>query len=91
MARQNGITIEDVLKMECMERSKIIAGFGGIKNTVSRVNIMADPDILNWVSEGELLLTTAYALTNDVEFQKNLYYPAAKRNFQVSGLKFIPT
>lgn len=90
MARQNGITIEDVLKMECMERSKIIAGFGGIKNTVSRVNIMADPDILNWVSEGELLLTTAYALTNDVEFQKKFILSCSQKKLSGLGIKIYP-
>ncbi|KRQ87599.1 Purine catabolism regulatory protein [Caloramator mitchellensis] len=90
MARQNGITIEDVLNMECMKNCKIIAGHGGLKNTVSRVNIMADMDILNWVSQGELLLTTAYSLTNDLEFQKRFILDCSKKNLAGLGIKIYP-
>ncbi len=60
MSRQNGISVEDMLGLEVMGDSKLIAGFKGIRNTISRVNIMADPDIIDWVQEGEFLLTTAY-------------------------------
>ena len=65
MRRQNGISIEDVMNMECMDKCRLIAGFGGVRNTVSKVNIMADPDVLEWVEAGELLLATAYSFKND--------------------------
>ena len=35
MNKQNGITIADVLKMDCMNQSKLIAGFKSIKNIVA--------------------------------------------------------
>lgn len=91
MIRQNGITIDDVMKMACMEKSKLIAGFKGSRNTVSRVNIMADPDILNWVDAGELLLTTAYSFKKeDVETQKNLIRQCAKKGLAGIGIKIYP-
>lgn len=91
MRRQNGITIEDVMRMECMEKCKLIAGFKGSRNTVSRVNIMADPDILNWVDAGELLLTTAYSFKrDDVETQKKLIRECAKKGLAGIGIKIYP-
>lgn len=91
MGRQNGITIEDALNMEYMKNCKLIAGFKGIRNTISKVNVMADPDILSWVDEGELLLTTAYSFKKDnIEEQKNLIRECAKKNLAGIGIKIYP-
>lgn len=91
MGRQNGITIEDALNMEYMKNCKLIAGFKGIRNTISKVNVMADPDILNWVDEGELLLTTAYSFKKDnIEEQKNLIRECAKKKLAGIGIKIYP-
>ncbi|MBU4535224.1 MAG: PucR family transcriptional regulator ligand-binding domain-containing protein [Euryarchaeota archaeon] len=61
MLKESGISIKSAMEMQCMEKCKIIAGHGGINKIITKLNVMADPDILNWVSEGELLLTTAYS------------------------------
>lgn len=91
MGRQNGITIEDALNMEYMKNCKLIAGFKGIRNTISKVNVMADPDILNWVDEGELLLTTAYSFKKDnIEEQKKLIRECAKKKLAGIGIKIYP-
>lgn len=91
MRRQNGITIEDVLRLDCMEKSKLIAGATGSKKTVSKVNIMADPDALDWVSTGELLLTTAYFFKKeDQEAQKNLIRDCSNKNLSGIGIKIYP-
>lgn len=91
MGRQNGITVEDALNMDCMNNCKLIAGFKGIRNTISKVNVMADPDILNWVDEGELLLTTAYSFKKDnIEEQKKLIRECAKKKLAGIGIKIYP-
>ncbi len=91
MGRQNGISIENVLNMSYMEKSKLIAGSKGIRRTVSKVNIMADPDALYWVTSGELLLTTAYSFKkDDVEAQKRLIEECAKKNLAGIGIKITP-
>ncbi|ABR50659.1 transcriptional regulator, CdaR [Alkaliphilus metalliredigens QYMF] len=91
MHRQNGITIDEVLKMECMEKSKLIAGFKGTGNAVTKVNVMADPDILNWVDEGELLLTTAYSFQkDDKEAQKSLIQACSEKGLAGIGIKIYP-
>lgn len=91
MARQNGITIEEAMNIECMSKSRIIAGQRGITNIISNVNIMADPDIMSWVGEGELLLTTGYSLNKiSIEEQKKLIREAKKQNLVGLGIKIKP-
>ncbi|MBZ2175149.1 PucR family transcriptional regulator ligand-binding domain-containing protein [Schnuerera sp. xch1] len=91
MTRQNGISVEDMLKLEVMENCDIIAGFKGIRNTVSRVNIVADPDIFDWVQNGEFLLTTAYSIAkDDIESQKELIRNASDKKLAGIGIKVSP-
>jgi purine catabolism regulator len=91
MPRQNGISVEDMLSLEVMENCKLIAGFKGVRNTISRVNIMADPDILDWVHEGEFLLTTAYFFEKDnMEAQKNLIRVCSDKKLAGIGIKVVP-
>lgn len=91
MIRQNGISVEDMLKLEVMNRCKLIAGFKGIRNTVSRVNIVADPDIFNWVRSGEFLLTTAYFFKDgDIKSQKEFIKEASNKKLAGIGIKVIP-
>lgn len=65
MVRQNGISIGEILRLDIMDDCKLVAGFKGIRNTVSNVNIMAGLDIIGWIQEGEFLLTTAYSFKRD--------------------------
>lgn len=91
MSRQNGITVEDMLKLEVMKDCKIVAGFKGIRNTISKVNIMADPDIIDWVQDGEFLLTTAYSFKkDDTEEQKRLIKECSKKKLAGVGIKIYP-
>lgn len=60
MIRETGVAIRDILQMDSMKNCKTLAGEDGLNNIITQVNVMADPDILNWVDRGEFLLTTAY-------------------------------
>lgn len=89
--KESGITIRQAMEMECMDKCKIIAGHSGMDNIITRVNIMADPDILHWVSEGELLLTTAYSFRkDDIELQKKLITESSKKKLAGIGIKIYP-
>ena len=91
MMIENGVTIEDILKMECMKHSKIVAGAKGVKNIITQVNVMADPDVLNWVDEGELLLTTAYSFKADnIEDQINFIKECSDKKLAGIGIKIYP-
>jgi purine catabolism regulator len=74
-----------------MSNCKLISGFKGIRNTVSRVNIIADPDIFEWVQSGELLLTTAYSFNKaDINYQKSIILKAKEQNLAGIGIKISP-
>lgn len=91
MSRQNGISVEDMLNLDVMRNCKMIAGFKGVRNTISRVNIMADPDIMDWVHEGEFLLTTAYFFEKDnMNAQKNLIRQCSNKKLAGIGIKVLP-
>ncbi len=92
MSRQNGITVEDMLKLDIMKGCKLVAGFKGIRNTISRINIMADPEIMEWVHEGEFLLTTAYFFEkgDNIEIQKELINICSNNKLAGIGIKISP-
>ena len=91
MSRRNGITIEEALKMDCMKDSKLLSGFKGVKNTISSVNVMADPDVVSWIEEGDLLLTTGYSFKEStIEEQKSIIKEASKKGLAGIGIKIYP-
>jgi len=91
MIKETGIVLNDVLEMDLMKNCKLIAGQDGVNNVITRVNIMADPDILNWVDEGEFLLTTAYFFKiTSVEEQKKLIEESHRKKLSGIGIKIFP-
>ncbi|MGH4140881.1 PucR family transcriptional regulator [Clostridium sp.] len=66
MFRYSGISLEKLLTLETLCGSEILGGATGISNRVTKVNVMEVPDILEWVSEGEFLVTTAYSIKDNI-------------------------
>ncbi|NMD43598.1 MAG: PucR family transcriptional regulator [Firmicutes bacterium] len=59
------ITVQDALTIGPLRKARLVGGEKGIKRVVTSLNVMDAPDIINWVKEGELLLTTAYVIKDD--------------------------
>lgn len=57
-------TVREALKLESLKESKVVAGHGGLDNPIRFVNVMEVPDISDWISEYEMILTTAYPFRN---------------------------
>ncbi|NMA70218.1 MAG: PucR family transcriptional regulator [Desulfitobacterium sp.] len=55
------ITVKDLLQVGPLKTSQVVAGYQKIDNVVKGVTIIEAPDIVNWLSGGELLLTSLYA------------------------------
>lgn len=91
MIKETGIILSEVLEMDIMKNCRLIAGEDAKGNVITRVNIMADPDVLNWVMEGEFLLTTAYFFKiTSLEEQKKLICEASDKKLSGIGIKVIP-
>jgi purine catabolism regulator len=56
------LTVREALTLDGLRRVEVRAGRAGLDRTITCVNVMEVPDILQWVRGGELLLTTMYPL-----------------------------
>ena len=56
------LTVREALTIDGLQNVRVLAGSAGLDRTITCVNIMEVPDILQWVRGGELLLTTMYPL-----------------------------
>lgn len=63
--------IKDILKLDSLNDSILIAGKGGINNKITSVSVLevAEVKIKNWVLNHQLYLTSFYAITKDIDMQ----------------------
>lgn len=75
-----GITVREALRLRSLRRARILAGANGLERVIGSVNVMEVPDILPFVKEHELLLTTAYPIRDDPSALERLVPELAKRD-----------
>jgi purine catabolism regulator len=73
--------------MEAFSGVKIVAGRGGLDRKIYHINVMEVPDILDWVREGELLLTTLYSLRDNPAEQIALIPKLAEKKLAALAIK----
>lgn len=49
------VTVEDILKLKCMDGAELVAGKSGLENNVLNTTIMDVSDITKWLHGGEVL------------------------------------
>lgn len=82
-----GISIEKLLTLEILKGSKVLAGNKGLKNKITKVNVMEVPDIIDWVSKGEFLITTAYSIKDNVQILEELIPRLKEKGVAGLGIK----
>ena len=60
------MTVAEMLQFPTFSGLQVLAGFDGLSRQVSTVTVMDAPDIYNWIKGGEFLITSAYAMKDDV-------------------------
>lgn len=83
-----GITLKQALTFDYLKDATVIGGSNGLDREILLVNIMEVPDIINWVSPDELILTTGYPFKDSPAELVNLIRDLHKRN--VAGLAIKP-
>lgn len=78
MISEYGVTVEEALKLPAFKGANLVAGEKGRFKIIKYVDVMEVPDAVNWVREQEMLLTTAYAIKNDVKAQEDLIIKLAE-------------
>ncbi|MDF2501848.1 MAG: pucR 2 [Anaerosporomusa subterranea] len=87
------LTVRDVIQLFQGHSLRLAAGSNGIDNVVSSVNIMDAPDIGRWSKPGDLILTTAFTVKDDVSLQETLIKELAAAGCAGLGIKtkrFVP-
>lgn len=82
-----GISLEKLLTLQTLGGSKILAGATGITKRITKVNVMEVPDIIEWVSEGEFLITTAYSIKDNIEILLELIPKLSTKGVAGLGIK----
>jgi purine catabolism regulator len=73
-----------VLALDVLKSARVVAGMGGLARSIRWVHIVDIPDIVEWVQEGDLLLTTAFAFRERPELQERLVPALAEK--RLAGL-----
>jgi len=84
----NGITVRKAITLENLKDLILLGGKKGLDRRILSVNVMEVPDILPWVKEGQLLLTTAFSIKDDPVAQEKLIPELSKNG--LAGLVIKP-
>ncbi len=91
MIKETGISLEEALALEPLKSCQVIAGSKSLTNVITRVNVMADLEILNWIEEGEFLLTTAVHFGNiSLKEQMELLIGMRNKGVEAIAVKIQP-
>ena len=60
MQKQYGITIKEALSLGIVNQLHVVGGQEGLERVIKLVNVIEVPDIMDWLMDGEFLLTTGY-------------------------------
>ncbi len=67
------LTIAQALhELPILSKAQVVAGASGVDRTIRWTHIIDHPDVVPWVKEGHLLLTTAFAIMLHPEEQAGL-------------------
>ncbi len=67
-----GIPLRVILDLPVFSQSHVIAGENGLDRIVSSINLMDAPDITNWITSGQLLVTTCFAMKDNTDALNDL-------------------
>ncbi len=70
--KQYGITVRDALELDLVNRLQVVGGHEGLDRIIKLVNVIEVPDIMDWLIDGELLLTTGYSFREYPELLETL-------------------
>ncbi|ANH37748.1 Purine catabolism regulatory protein [Nocardioides dokdonensis FR1436] len=65
-----GVPLRDLLRLEGMQGTTVLAGHGGLDRMVLGINVMEVPDIADWVKPHDLLVTTGFPLASGEDHRR---------------------
>jgi purine catabolism regulator len=64
------VTVAQILGLDVLKEAKLLAGREGLDRRVTSVTVGEVPDIADWLSGGEMVLSTLYAVSGDRDRQR---------------------
>jgi len=64
------VTVRQILALDVLKEARLLAGGDGLDRRVTSVTVGEVPDIADWLSGGELVLSTLFAVKGDPERQR---------------------
>ena len=83
-----GISMNSILRMDILHDARLLAGASGTDQIVTSVSVMVDPNIVSAVTGGELLVSTAYAIRENIPQLMQLVPQLKEHGVVGLGLKF---
>lgn len=83
------LQIIDLISPNRSIKCKIVAGYQGLKNRISSMNMMESPDIAHWALPGQFIVTTGYCIRDDVNVQKQVVVDLADNKCAGLGIKIM--
>ncbi|MEY8339286.1 PucR family transcriptional regulator ligand-binding domain-containing protein [Lachnospiraceae bacterium 62-35] len=75
----NSLTVAEILKLDILQKASIRAGTAGLANQVTGITTAEDPDLIQWLTGGEICLTSLYgASVGPLSFQEYINTLAKK-------------
>lgn len=87
LQKQYGITVREALSLDIVNRLKIVAGENGLDRVIKLVNVIEVPDIMDWLIDGEFLLTTGYSFREYPDQMNNLIPRMQQSESAALGIK----
>ena len=80
-------TLQEVLRLPVFAGCTVCGGAAGLGRRVSGVNLTDTPDYARWLAQGELLITTGFAIADDPQSVDALLPTAAEKGLSGVGIK----
>ncbi|MDW7740107.1 MAG: PucR family transcriptional regulator ligand-binding domain-containing protein [Bacillota bacterium] len=72
MQNHYGITVAEALSLDTINRLTVVGGHNGLDRIIKLVNVIEVPDIMDWLIDGEFLLTTGYSFREYPDLMESL-------------------
>ena len=81
------ITVSDVMKIGPLQNTEILSGRQGLNHVVKGITIIEAPDIVDWLSGGEVLLTSLYNGRHEIESYRDYIKKMSQRGVSALIIK----
>ena len=91
MSKIAGLSIKNIMELPSMAEAVLLSGQEAEEASIRLINIMADPEILQWIDRDEMLAMTAYSLPDMTKSERLTFFKTAfEKGVAVIAIKIKP-